>query len=201
MRPMRRLILALIVLGSCCAAPPAQATHVKIPTAPANPPQVVVFDIDGTLTPSPGDFLEVRPDAAKAAGLFASKGYEIVYLSARPPELRHATKKFLDHEKFPAGLLYVGKGLRDVRHPAEFKIRVLKQIKTKGWPLGLAYGDSTTDFEAYAKVGIPKEHVFALLRKHASSCQPGIFEECLPGWSEHLPFIEKQPAQGPGRTP
>lgn len=49
-----------------------------------------------------------------------------------------------------------------------------------------AYGDSSTDFEAYADVGIKKDQVFALQRIGETSCQPGIWAKCFSSWTEQI---------------
>jgi len=53
-----------------------------------------------------------------------------------------------------------------------------------------AYGDSTSDFDAYAEVGISEDRVFALRREGETSCEPGKWKKCLGGWNEHIGFIK-----------
>jgi len=184
---MRNLIILLVViLCSTCAHVPAE-----IPDALPNQAQAVVFDIDGTLTPRPSEFLEVRPDAAKAVHTFADKGYKIIYLSARYPLFEGGTVSWLKKHGFPDGFVRVGETAADVQNPAQFKTRILQDFLAHGWKVEFAYGDSSTDFDAYAAVKIPQKHVFALRREEETLCQSGIWEKCLSGWTEHMDFITK----------
>jgi phosphatidate phosphatase PAH1 len=185
---MRNLIIFLMVmLGSSCAQQPA-----NIPSAPQDHAQAVVFDIDGTLTPTPLEFWEARKDAAKAVQTFADKGYKIIYLSARVTLLQANIPDWLKKNSFPDGGVYVTETTKDQTDHAQFKTRILRELLAHGWKVEFAYGDSSTDFEAYGAVGIPKERVFALKREGDTSCQPGTWNACLSGWTEHIDSIMKQ---------
>jgi hypothetical protein len=70
-----------------------------------------------------------------------------------------------------------------------FKAHVLNEYRQRGWKLAYAYGDSSTDFAAYAKAGIPSDKVFALKRSGQKSCKKGQYQKCLVGWANHLQFI------------
>jgi phosphatidate phosphatase PAH1 len=185
---MRFLIalLALCVLNGCALPPPAE-----IPTPPTPDAQAVVFDIDGTLTPTVYSVSVARTDAAKAVRAFADKSYTIVYLSTRISLRQAGIPSWLKQSGFPGGSIHVAQTDADHSNPDAFKTRVLKNFVQSGWKIVSAYGDSSTDFIAYAAVGIPKERVFALLREGDSSCQPGTWQQCLRGWTEHLETIAK----------
>lgn len=75
--------------------------------------------------------------------------------------------------------------------PEAFKKRILNDFKQKGWKFVAAYGDSSTDFEAYDEAGISKKHVFALQRNGETECQRGEWAQCLSTWSDHLECIEQ----------
>ncbi|MDO8283247.1 MAG: hypothetical protein Q7U10_11610 [Thermodesulfovibrionia bacterium] len=194
---MRNMIILLVImLCSSCAHVPA-----NIPDALTNQPQAVIFDIDGTLTPSPFAFFTVREDAANAVRLFADKGYTIIYLSARFPFLKIMTLNWLKSHGFPDGIVHVGDTSGDVINPYQFKKRILNDFIKHKWKIEFAYGDSCTDFEAYAKVNIRKDHVYALKRV-VEPCQGNEKEnwkECLKGWTEHMDFIEKSVQPAPAR--
>ena len=182
-----RIARVALVLMLCCGCAPAPAVIPDVGTAPT---PAVVFDIDGTLTPRPLEFLEARPDAARAVQLFADKGYKIIYLSARNRHFDSATRHWLKDHQFPDGLVLVEETRADARHHDRFKTRMLQQLRAQGWQPEYAYGDSATDFTAYAAAAIPKQHVFALRREHQRSCQAGAWEACLGGWTGHLGYIE-----------
>ncbi len=186
---MRHLItvLAATLCISCAQLP------VAIPAAPQPQAAAVVFDIDGTLTPDVYAVTEVRPDAAKAARLFADKGYRVIYLSARVGLLQAGIPQWLKGNGFPEGSMYLSQTDEDHKQPNLFKARVLKEFISLGWDVRFGYGDSSTDFAAYADAGIPKERVFALRRRGDAQCQDGVWRDCLKGWTEHLEFVTSLP--------
>ena len=160
-----------------------------VPKPLLKPDQAVVFDIDGTLTPKPSAYSTTRDDAAHAVGLFADSGYKVIYLSARRRIFQFVIPRWLKKNGFPEGSIQVTQTSDDRSDHAAFKKRLLKEYQKNGWNLVAAYGDSSTDFEAYAAVGIDKEKVFALRRAGEDSCQPGIWAKCLDSWSEHIEDI------------
>lgn len=177
-------LTALFLVASCAPLPPSE-----IPRAPSSQSRAVVFDVDGTLTPAVLAITEVRPDAAKAARMYSEKGYQIVYLSVRISILGAGLPEWLKKNGFPDGIINVSQTDAEQSNPAAFKARILKDYVAQGWKLVGAYGDSSTDFQAYAEAGIPKNRVFALLRRGEATCQNGEWQECLRGWTEHLTFI------------
>lgn len=188
-RQLHRVIAtcALAALLAACAHLPA----VVIPQAVPASSQLVVFDIDGTLTPTVARIFTARPDGSYVARLYAQRGYRIVYLTARAPALQGTLQRFLSRHAFPAGDLLAPKSRAENRAPAGFKARVLDGYRTRGWEIAAAYGDSSSDFQAYATAGVPREHVFALRRVGAAACQPGAWVECLPGWEVRRAELEK----------
>lgn len=185
MRLMRMLTLVLLTFffAGCTLLPG------EVQPTPLKPDQAVVFDIDGTLTPRPRAIFTARKDAATAARLFADKGYKIVYLSARIRSLQSGIPEWLREHHFPDGSIHVPQNHADSRDHAAFKTRILERYRQHGWHFVAAYGDSSTDFEAYAHAGINKSNVFALQREGQSACQPGPWQQCLATWSEHLGTI------------
>jgi len=185
MRYLLHLILLLSLLG-CSHIPPA-----RIPPSHSNA-SVIVSDIDGTLTPTVLSVYAVRPDAAEALNALANKGYTIIYVTTRVPLFQSGLPGWLRANGFPDGALHVAQSSEERDHPEQFKARVLKDYVKQGWQLEYAYGDSSTDFAAYAEAGIPRERVFALKRSGHEDCQKGIYQACLDGWTEHLPYIDKE---------
>lgn len=155
----------------------------------------VVFDIDGTLTPCASCFLSVRPDAARAVEAYVDKGYAVIYMTARPWLVEGFTRACLQGAGFPDLPLYLADALLvGEEQTAEYKQRVLTELTEEEDRTFLyAYGDSTSDFTAYNRAGIPEDQTFALLRLGDTVCQEGVYEACLPGYEEHLDYIETQP--------
>ena len=176
---MRKITIIFLVLSLGCAS--LQSS--KIQSAAGNA-EMVVFDIDGTLTPRPVEIWKARDGAADAVMTNATKGYQIVYLSARPPGLQSGIPEWLKKNGFPNGYIFVPETIRESNDPTEFKVKILKQIIAHGWHIIAAYGDSSTDFAAYSEVGIPKANVYAIKRKGADECQAGNWSKCMTGWKE-----------------
>jgi HAD superfamily, subfamily IIIB (Acid phosphatase) len=184
------LTILVVTLSGCALIPP-----VDIPIASKNKAQVVVFDIDGTLTPHDWYVWESRLDASGAVNAFMKKGYDIVYVTTRIPLVQFILPDWLRKNGFPAGTLHVAQTTEQRSKPKEYKAGILGQYSKSGWKIAYAYGDSTSDFEAYAEVGIPADRVFALKRRGESECRPGVYKACLDGWTQHLPFIDNQVAE------
>lgn len=194
MRTLNRYILLVIAL---CSSSCAQLPAAEILNAPPKHAQAVVLDIDGTLTPRVSAVFDVRTDAAKAVRIFGDKGYKIIYLSTRISWLSAGIPGWLKQHGFPDGSVHVAQTPEDRSHPDAFKARILNDFIGHGWKVAYAYGDSCTDFKAYAAVGIPTERVFALLRDGDTECRPGDWKACLHGWTEHLDFVQKSVPSAP----
>lgn len=180
----QRCVLIAVValatgLGGC-----AHLSAVVVPQAADDAPGIVVLDVDGTLTPSVARIFSVRPDAAAAVRIYVEHGHRIVYLTARAPSLQGTLKAFLSRNGFPPGDLVAPKDRAWHGMPAAFKAQTLADYLAHGWSIAAAYGDSSTDFEAYSRAGIPRERVFALRRVGATHCQSGVWSACLAGWEQ-----------------
>lgn len=177
-------VLMWATIGAGCAA-----TADEIVPATPGQHEAVVFDIDGTLTPKVSAIHTAREGAADAVQAFADAGYSIVYLSARMPLLQGGIRGWLKENGFPPGSLQLTENHEDRNDHAAFKQRVLVAYKAAGWRFIAAYGDSSTDFEAYAGAGIDPLRVFALKREGKDSCQPGVWAACYATWTEQMGLI------------
>lgn len=184
---MRNLTIPLVAMLciSCTLMP------FEVQKAPLKPDQAVVFDIDGTLTPKPIAIYTARDDAANAVRLYADKGYKIIYLSARFVLFQANIPNWLKKNHFPEGSIHVPETAMDRSDHAAFKKRILGIYKANGWKFVAAYGDSSTDFHAYAEAGINQNNVYALQRAGETSCQPGIWAKCFRSWSEQMDLIKE----------
>lgn len=185
---MSRLAPFVMSLWLCACA---QIPPVEVPMPAQSSRQIVVVDIDGTLTPQVSAILEARPGAAQVLRAFFAKGYEIVYLTARIPLFQADLPDWLQRNGFPEGNLHVAQTGEERRQVDQFKAGILNDYRQRGWRLAYAYGDSSTDFIAYASAGIPQQHVFALQRRGAEQCPSGVYHLCLNGWTKHLSFVER----------
>jgi len=182
--PFRLSVLGILLaafLGGCGTLPQPQ---VDPPAKSRN--HLVVLDIDGTLTPHNLLVWKSRPDAARAVNDLASRGYAIVYITTRVPGFQSSLPSWLADHGFPRGPIHVASSTAERTDPAEFKSGVLKEYIDRGWHLAYAFGDSSTDFSAYQRAGLPSQRVFALKRWGRSSCQEGRYHRCFDEWSELL---------------
>jgi|GEM_PF-1201851 len=180
-------ISALCLLFTCVGC---TLTPDRIDGAASGGANAVVFDIDGTLTPDVHAVFSVREDAAAAVDTFSRSGIKIIYLTARIPLMQSVIPGWLARHGFPEGSIHVITTREDRKDHAAYKQRVLEEYRNKGWTLVAAYGDSSTDFKAYEAAGVPRERVFALLRRGETECQPGSWRDCYAGWTEQLQIIE-----------
>lgn len=155
----------------------------------SRPAECVVFDIDGTLTPKVSAVRTARDDAAAAVNAFADAGYQVIYLSARIRPLQDGIPDWLEKNGFPSGRLHLTESREERKDHAAFKAGVLQEYRAAGWRCIAAYGDSTTDFEAYASAGISPQRIFALKRAGADTCQPGEWAGCYDTWEEQMGII------------
>lgn len=164
-------------------------------TASAAGNDVVVFDIDGTLTTDEGTNA-THPDAVNAVKAYKAKGYSVVYLTARWKPLQELyTRAWLAWNGFPNQPLYMSSSLLLTDSAkVKYKTSTLAKIETGAPEVVYAYGDSSSDFTAYANAGVPQTGVWALKRASASTCQSGIWNACLINYTGHLPFINGLPA-------
>jgi len=133
--------------------------------------QVVVTDIDGTLTLSDSEFamqlgdvaydpVEV-PSASAMMNAWSGKGYLAVYLTARPHPYRELTRNWLDMHGFPFGLVVTSETLTFGDSTKVYKAAELAhETGDLHWTIVAAYGNADTDIAAYAEAGIPKEVTF-----------------------------------------
>lgn len=155
---------------------------------------VVVFDIDGTLTSDPLSNAP-HPGAVDAVKAYKAKGYSVVYLTARwKPVQELYTRAWLALNGFPNQPLYMSSSLLvSDSSTIKFKTETLAKIESGTPEVKYAYGDSSTDFVAYANAGVLQSNVWALKRSSSSSCQAGAWNACLPNYTGHLPFINALP--------
>lgn len=134
--------------------------------------RVVVFDIDGTLTPGDreiikravwGSSVKVRPGAAEVVKHWIkTKKIEPLYLTGRPYLFNVDTRSWLRRHGFPPGPLITADSLRQAIPSSDgvgkFKETWLKQlIGAHKLDIIAAYGNADTDVCAFARAGIAPE--------------------------------------------
>ncbi len=152
--------------------------------------ELVVFDIDGTLTTDDAEvtrhvldehFGHIRDGnyvaaayahGAELAQLWSSRGFIVVYLTGRPYWLVEHTRAWLRDGGYPEGLVRTTLRQRDVvpnvAGVGEFKASFLKSLTAAGHHLVAAHGNATTDVWAYAQAGVPA-NVTYIIGPHAGA--------------------------------
>jgi phosphatidate phosphatase PAH1 len=162
----------------------------------------VVIDMDGTLTASidelalwvanPAYDPAVRAGAVDLMQAWRTLGYEIVYLTGRPADMRigrtpiaDATAAWLERHRFPTGegtQLFVWDASA-VERLEQFKAQTLIDLQREGLSLDYGYTDATLDVVAYRTAGIDADHIFTI--GEASGFQEGTVAVPDPSWLPH----------------
>lgn len=161
------------------------------------PPDTKIFisDVDGTLTSSEnveylallkGKTPETHAGAAEALRALAAKGYRPMYLTARPEILTARTREFLAERGFPPGILHTatattGAGIGPTA--ASFKTDEMALLKAKGLVPTYAFGNKTSDSEAYATVPVKANRFFFRIDGTFSGQRLESYESLVGGFS------------------
>lgn len=167
----------------------------------------VVFDIDGTLTTDDTqlgveifkemfsgnyipDFYPGGPDVTHA---WADRGTLVVYLTGRPDWLRAMTAQTLLDYGLPPGPLHLTdtntQAFPTSSGVATYKADFLNLLQGSAQlAFEAAYGNATTDIEAYANAGLPKADTY-IIGKHAG--EEGT--QALSDYPSHLPTVQALP--------
>ncbi len=135
--------------------------------------KIVLTDIDGTMTLSDEELFQQIADgaydpaenasASTMMRLWADKGYFVVYLTARPHVFRAETRKWLDDRGFPAGPVISANSLVFDESARTYKRTWVNWILNDfGWDVVAAYGNATSDIDAYEDAGIAKDITFII---------------------------------------
>ncbi len=143
----------------------------RLRVLPASP-HVVVTDVDGTLTESEaaefpamlrGRFPVTHPGAPEVFQALSRRGYDIMYLTARPEWLLGRTREWLSERGFPPGIVHTtltATGLVGDRAES-FKTEELRSLqRTLGTSPTAGFGNMPSDVRAYQAVGIDPAHAF-----------------------------------------
>jgi hypothetical protein len=178
--------------GSC-------SEHFDFLVAPGT--NVVVTDIDGTLTTSDAELVRQLSDGSytpammKAAAplmqAWAAKGYLVVYLTARLHLFRSETRQWLRELRFPPGPVITSGGTLDA---GPYKaVWLHRMIDRFGWVVVAAYGNADSDIAAYQDAAIAKSRTFMIGEAAGRSGTVAISDN---DFTQHLmTFVAAQPSQ------
>ncbi|MEZ4287671.1 MAG: hypothetical protein R3A47_05910 [Polyangiales bacterium] len=169
--------------------------------------QLIVSDIDGTLTINDGEntqqLIDVDYDqkrkvaAVEMINAWWSKGYYTVLLTARPDSERVITRVWLANHGFPidylqtAGLSIVnGESAR--RYKGDFLKRLKNELQLN---IVAVYGNAETDIQAYEDAEIPKAVTFIIGPEAGTYETMAIADD---DYTSHIAdYIEAQPTATP----
>jgi hypothetical protein len=143
----------------------------RVRVLPASP-RVAVTDVDGTLTENEaaefpamlrGTFPPTHPGAPEVFWALVRRGYDVMYLTARPEWLLGRTRQWLETRGFPPGIVHTtltGTGL--IGDGAEaFKTEELRRLQsTLASAPAAGFGNMPSDIRAYRAVGIDPSRSF-----------------------------------------
>lgn len=173
----------------------------------------VVFDIDGTLTTDDFELVaqlfsnllagsyqpKLQPDSPAVAWAWAQKGYLPIYLTGRPDTLRAITQTWLVDQKLPPGAVHLTDTSAQAL-PTPTGVGAYKTDALSAWKasvsLHAAYGNATTDIQAYAAAAIPKARTYIV--------GPNAGKEgtvAIESYGKHLPTASASPAAAVAAPP
>jgi hypothetical protein len=163
--------------------------------------KVIVTDIDATLTTEdPEVFNQVtdvsyvpkmKTAADRLLQAWDSKGYPIIYLTARPHVLRVETRRWLEDLGFPIGAVITATAF--LSDPAPYKTAWMRRmVDDFQWDVVAAYGNADTDIEAYANAGVALDRTFIIGPLAGTSGTVAIQNN---DYTQHIAsFVDPQPA-------
>ena len=131
---------------------------------------VIVSDIDGTLTTyeteefvalATGSLPAMQKDASNLFNIYAEKGYNIFYMTARPEWLGARTRAFFEQYGFPRGIVHttLTKSGALGNEAATYKTNELQMIANRGLIPSYAFGNTDSDAAAYFNAQVqPDDH-------------------------------------------
>lgn len=180
------LILAVTALAVDAPARAESPPAIPPPPGPCTDVKVAVAtDIDATLTKADVEFWlhvlfpsltdpQQMPYASDVMDEYRAKGYRVIYITARPNDLRLSNGEtaradadaWLSANGFPDALdtnmLYLAPDILSALLPADYKKAAVEALMADGYDVRYGYGNSDTDFEGFMGAGIPAENVFSI---------------------------------------
>jgi hypothetical protein len=183
---------------------PTAATPILAPCGDA-PGPMVATDIHGTLTVE--DYLDnignqtPRPGAAEMLQAYSKRGYFILYITGAPQTIIAETRSWFAEHGFPlerAILTLPDVASLDATVNRDYKTARLREFVAKGYRVDYAYGDKSSDLQAFQAVGVATDHIFSI-GAEAGALGSGAIDPGTPvdaaGYEEHLSgFVSQLPA-------
>jgi len=166
--------------------------------------QVVVTDVDGTLTTSDWELISdvvfgkdavMYPNANTVMNSMVAKDYRIVYLTGRPQVVNRYTRLWLTKHTFPLGVLMLTESITalppTVDGVQKFKTETLSAITANtGAQFPVGFGNAVTDIGAYQAVKVPNADLYVVGPEAGKSGSTAITT-----YTDLLPKLVKYPNQ------
>lgn len=164
--------------------------------------RLVIFDVDGTLTVGDSELFELlvngkvptqHDGAADVAQELARRGYQPVYMTARPYLLAGMTRDWLTRQGFPAGPLRTTHTLSESAPGADverYKTEALRSLSAGKLQLARAYGNAMSDVCAYAEAGVPASETFIIGPNAGKPCRGSAPSQPLADFVSHLATLK-----------
>ena len=134
---------------------------------------VVLADIDETMTIADEEiFLQIsdesydqveKPFSVELTQAWAAKGYQMIYLTARPHIFRAETRAWLALHGYAEGPMITAPELVLGDAARQYKREWVNRITNElGWDIVAAYGNSDSDIDAYEEAGLEKSITFII---------------------------------------
>lgn len=142
---------------------------------------IAVSDVDGTLTESENAFAEqvigidiaLHDGAVGAFAELARRGYQPIYVTARPRMFTEDTRMWLAGKGLPRGPVRLAPGvILPGDDTVNFKVGVLAELA--GFDVAIGNGNRATDVEAYQRAGIAAARTFIKLPEFMGEVQTAL---------------------------
>ena len=142
--------------------------------------RITLFDIDGTMTTSDTELVKdvltdlfapilhgtytptPHPFARELVEERERRGGVPVFLTGRPYWLTQSSRDWLSGLGFPLGALHTTDSNGEALNVAPYKTAFLRSLQAQGFVIEAAYGNASTDIQAYAAAGIPKSDTYII---------------------------------------
>lgn len=135
--------------------------------------KLILTDIDGTLTAGETQFrngvitgkrVKAHPGAAESLQAVTARGYQIVYVTARPDRFTDMTRQWLGANGFPRGPVRLTSALwlKPGAATVAYKAGVFNDLH-KSFPIAAGIGNRMTDIAAYTEAGVSPDRIFVKL--------------------------------------
>nr|HEX4314969.1 hypothetical protein [Kofleriaceae bacterium] len=142
---------------------------------------LIVSDVDGTLTSSENAFFETialglepdqQPGASDAYSDAATRGYQLVYVTARGNQYTDDTRQWLVDQGFPRGPVRLADSFLTLpgADTIDYKTSTITALGD-GLTIAAGVGNRDSDITAYTNSGVEADHIFIKLPEYQGECQ------------------------------